>query len=185
MYEQHSTGPQTSTALLRDIRDLRNRDQWSRFVAEYTPYLVGILRRRGFPEEEALDFVQETFMTVVNHIGDFRYDPDKRFRGWLATIALRKAWRHAERKKRAVLLGDQLTEFTAGSHSNEDRISAVLARLHAAVSELEWRAFESTVLQDHTADEAAQQLGIARGYIYVCRSRAKKKLMELLEEGDE
>jgi RNA polymerase sigma factor (sigma-70 family) len=189
-----SSGPPTSTTLLREIRDLRNRDEWRRFVDTYTPYLKGILRRRGFSQEDTLDLMQETFVAVVDHIGDFQYDPSRRFRGWLATIALRKASRHALRDKRRLParggtanLG-VLGGLPGNQCSNEDeerRLSILLGRLRAALNELEWKVFESTALEDTPFDEAAAKLGIAAGYLYVCRSRARKALLRLLEEGDE
>ena len=66
------SGPPTSTGLLRDIRDLRNGDQWRRFVDTYIPFLEGLLRRRGFCAADTADLIQETFIAVVDHIGYFR-----------------------------------------------------------------------------------------------------------------
>ena len=180
--------------MLREIRDLRNRDQWKRFVDEYTPYLTAMLRRRGFSQEDTLDVIQETFVTVADHIGDFQYDPSKRFRGWLATIALRKAWRHASQERRRVpacggttnlrRIGDHALERDLDEDEDEERrLSILLGRLRATLTDLEWKAFELTVLGDVAIDQAAARLDIAVGYLYVCRSRARKAVVRLLEEG--
>lgn len=188
------SGPLTSTTLLRDLREFGNWEQWKRFVDTYTPFLEGILRRRGFSREDALDLVQETFVAVVDHIGDFQYDPSQRFRGWLATIALRKASRHYFREKRrrparggTANLGmvDDLPGNQSSDEKEEQRLSIVLGRLRAALNPLEWKVFELTALGNTPVDAAARQLGIATGYLYVCRSRARKTLLRLLEEGDE
>ena len=85
------SGPLTDSKLLRSVRDLQDADSWREFIDIYGPYLVGVLTRWAFCDHDALDLVQETFIAVMNHIGDFEYDHSKRFRGWLATIALRKA----------------------------------------------------------------------------------------------
>jgi RNA polymerase sigma factor (sigma-70 family) len=189
-----SSGPPTSTTLLREIRNLRNRDQWGRFVATYTPYLECMLRRRGFSQEDTLDLIQETFLAVSQHIGDFQYDPSKRFRGWLATIALRKASRHALRGKRrpparggTANLG-ALADLPGGQSSEEAeqrRVLILLGRLRAALNDLEWKVLELTMLGATRIDEAAAQLGITTGYLYVCRLRVRKTLSRLQEEGDE
>lgn len=50
---------------------------------------------------------------------------------------------------------------------------------------LEWAVFEMTVLGEVPIEEAAKRLEIREGYVYVCRSRAKKTLVRLQEEGDE
>jgi RNA polymerase sigma-70 factor, ECF subfamily len=195
MSHRSSSGPPTSPTLLREIRDLRNQDEWRRFVDQYTPFLTGMLLRRGLSPEDAADLIQETFAAIVDHIGDFQYDPRKRFRGWLATIALRKAWRYVSRDRRREAaqggttnlrrLGDQPGD--AGAPDDEEqRLSLVLGQLRAALNELEWEVFSRTVLADTSIDEAAKQLSIAAGYAYVCRSRARKTLMHLLkEQGDE
>ena len=160
----------------------------------YIPFLEGLLRRRGFSAADTADLIQETFVAVVDHIGDFRYDPSKRFRGWLATVALRKAWRHNLRDKRSPKAfggdGNQEVadgvpaEFNAGE-GEEAQVAILLGRLRASLGELEWQVFEMTVIKDTAIDEAAAELAISRGYLYVCRSRAKKTLLRLLEEDDE
>lgn len=188
-----SGGPQTSVTLFGEIKDLRNADQWRRFVDTYLPFLANMLRRRGIPAEDIPDVVQETFVAVVDHIGDFEYDPRKRFRGWLATIALRKAWRHQQRAKRggAALGGtanlDLLDNVSGGPGEGDEerRVPILLGRLRAALSDLEWQVFEMTVVRDVSVADAAERLGIALGYLYVCRSRAKRTLLQLLEQGDE
>ncbi len=160
----------------------------------YTPYLEDLLRRRGLSPADSSDVIQETFVAIVDHIGDFQYDPTRRFRGWLATIALRKASRHmlrAKRKHRA--LGgttnlDKINEHSGDlgpGEAEERRLSMLLGRWRVALGELEWKVVEWTVLRDVSIDEAAKSLGIAVGYLYVCRSRARKTLLRLMEEGDE
>jgi len=188
-----TSGPDTSTRLLEEIRDLRSREHWRRFVDMYTPYLEGLLRRRGFAPADVADVVQETFVAVVDHIGDFRYDPTKRFRGWLATIALRKAARITRRQRqgRAAaggsgnlgLVGD-VARQAASPDDEERRLTELLGRLQAALTDLEWQVFELTVLNTTATAAAAAQLGISTGYLFVCRSRAKHTLLRLLEEGD-
>jgi RNA polymerase sigma-70 factor (ECF subfamily) len=188
-------GPTTSSTLLQRVRDPRNREDWERFVATYGPFLIRLLRRRNLSPEDALDVVQETFQTVVDRIGDFRYDPEKRFRGWLATVALRKAWRYLARKHREPAAGAGGTTNMARAEAIPDlqpceidethRLETILDRLRAEVSPLEWDVFRLTVLEDIPPKAAAEQLQIELGYLYVCRSRGKRALRRILEQGDE
>ena len=192
MTGQASAGPATSATLLDRIRDLKNQQDWERFIAIYGPFLVRFLRRRGLTHDDALDVVQETFVTLIDHLGDFRYDPEKRFRGWLATVALRKAWRYLDRKGREPA-GEggtthlAMVERIPGRDGDEqtERLEAVLDRVRAEVPPLEWDVFRFTVLQDMDPKAAAERLHIEIGYLYVCRSRVKRVLRRIVEQGDE
>jgi RNA polymerase sigma factor (sigma-70 family) len=153
-----------------------------------------LLRRRSLSPEDALDVVQETFLTVVDHIGDFQYDPDKRFRGWLATVALRKAWRYLERKHREpggaggtanLDRAEAIPDDRPCAADEAHRLEAVLDRLRAELPPLEWEVFRLTVLENTSPKAAAEQLKIELGYLYVCRSRGKCALRRILEQGDE
>ena len=184
----------TSATLLDNIRSLKNQDAWERFVALYGPYLMRLLMRRGLTHDDALDVVQDTLVTVVDHIGDFHYDPEKRFRSWLATVALRKAWRHRERRQREPAVHGGTTNLQwmqqqaepGGAHDGQtDRIETALDRLRAESPPVEWGVFRLTVLEDTDCRAAAEQLQIEIGYLYVCRSRVKRRLRRILEQDDE
>ena len=188
------SGPLTDSKLLRSVRDLRDGDSWREFIDIYGPYLVGVLTRRGIPHHDALDVVQETFIVVMDHIGDFEYDHSKRFRGWLATIALRKAWRLSppwEHGRRApggttnLLLLGGLAGGATDWDAMESRLQIVLQRTRAMVSPLDWQAFQMTVLECVDNKTAAQSLGIEIGHLYVGKSRVKNVLERMLEETDE
>ncbi|NLF69057.1 MAG: sigma-70 family RNA polymerase sigma factor [Candidatus Anammoximicrobium sp.] len=192
MIGQASAGPVTSATLLDRIRDLKNQQDWERFIAIYGSFLTRFLRRRGLTHDDALDVVQETFVTLVDHIGDFRYDPEKRFRGWLATVALRKAWRYLDRQGREPAgaggtTHQAIVEGIPGRDGDDrtERLEAVLDRVRAEVPPLEWDVFRLTVLEDIASKVAAEQLHIEIGYLYVCRSRVKRVLRRILEQGDE
>jgi RNA polymerase sigma factor (sigma-70 family) len=194
MNEQSSAGPPTSSTLLSRIRDLTSRGDWERFVSLYGPFLERFLRRRGLTPDDALDVVQETFTAVVDHIGDFQYDPERRFRGWLATIALRKAWRHLAQRRREPLGAGGTTHMAAveawpddghGVSDETDRWEVILDRVRAEISSREWDAFRLTVLEDVECQAAAERLHMQLGHLYVCRSRAKRALQRVLEQGYE
>ena len=194
MSPRSDSGPLTKSQLLRDVRDLRNSAAWQEFVDTYGPYLAGILKRRGIPRDDALDLVQETFLAVMKHIGHFQYDHRRRFRAWLATIAIRKAWRFLEMQGRRQpapggtsnlwMLGN-LAGGEADWETQEARLQIVLQRTLTLVNPLEWRAFQMTVLECIDNQTAAQTLGIEIGYLYVCKSRVKRVLKEVQEETDE
>lgn len=184
----------TRSSLLSRVRNLQDQESWTEFVEIYGVFLERVLRRLQIPPDDALDLVQETFQTVVNHIGDFEYDRSKRFRGWLATIAFRKASRFFEKKKR--LLGPAggtvnlgAIHGAAGELLDEqwyaERVRIAADRTKAKVGRTEWEVFRRTVLEPGENQAAAEALNIDVGYLYVCKARAKKVFLQALEETDE
>lgn len=71
-------------------------------VGRYKRYLYAIIVRLVGDPDEALDLLQEAFVSA--HAALRRYDPDRPLRGWLARIALNKArdWRRKERVRAAL-----------------------------------------------------------------------------------
>ena len=66
-----------------------------------------------------------------------------------------------------------------------DRLKIILQRVRSIVSLLEWQVFETTVLGTVDPDDAAKTLKITIGHLYVCRSRVKRVVEKLLDEGYE
>jgi RNA polymerase sigma-70 factor, ECF subfamily len=189
------SGPLTDSCMLRRLRDLQDQDAWSKFFDIYATYLAGVLRRRSIPDQDIPDSIQETFVTLMDRIGDFQYDRSKRFRCWLATIALRKAWQMRRKGGKLGLRAQGGTTNVmalgdlAGSWDDwdrmETRLQIALRRARALVSPVEWRAFQLTVLESMENKAAAEVLGITVGNLYVCKSRVKSTLERVLEETDE
>lgn len=71
-------------------------------VGRYKRYLYAITVRLVGDPDDALDLVQEAFVSA--HAALWRYDPDRPLRSWLARIALNKArdWRRKERVRAAL-----------------------------------------------------------------------------------
>jgi len=180
--------PSTAQTLLEQVREFGAEDAWKTFVDRYAPFLHCVLRRLGVPDEDAADLVQDTFLTIVTHIGDFQYDPGKRFRGWLTTMATRKAYRYFQKRGRQVAWPDERFDVAQEIIDEEwyrRRLALACQRAKDEVSEVEWRAFEKTVLENESNQEAAQSLGITIGYLFVCKCKAKAVFLRALEETDE
>ena len=184
----------TRSSLLLRIRDLQDRRSWEEFVEIYGPFLLRVLRRHGISREDAMDVVQETFQTVATHIGEFQYDPGKSFRRYLSTIAVRRAWNLLRSKQhRPAAAGGtghvQVLQQVRGEVVDEEwyrrRLEMAVELARRRLSDREAEVFTLSDLQGLADQEVAGRLGIDIGNVYVCKSRARKKVKQALEEIDD
>ncbi len=87
----------TPVSLLQRLRRPGEAQDWERFVALYTPFLLYWARRLGAGPEERADLVQDVLTVMVQKLPDFAYDKGKSFRGWLRTITINR-WRDRLRR---------------------------------------------------------------------------------------
>jgi RNA polymerase sigma-70 factor (ECF subfamily) len=88
----------TPVSLLERLRHPDQPAAWERFVELYTPLLCHWARRLGLRGPDGADFVQDVFTVLVQKLPEFRYDPGKRFRGWLWTVTV-NTWREPGRQE--------------------------------------------------------------------------------------
>ena len=89
----------TPTSLLERLRQPFDPEAWSRFVSLYTPLIYSWACRAGLQEQDALDLVQDVFVTLLRVLPTFSYDRDRSFKRWLRTVTL-NTWRNARKPRR-------------------------------------------------------------------------------------
>src|SRR4051794_24206621 len=88
----------TPVSLLEQLRSPQATRAWPQFVSLYTPLLHHWAGRLGLQGDAAADFLQDFFVLLLEKMPAFRYDPARRFRGWLWTLFTN---RYAELQRRA------------------------------------------------------------------------------------
>ena len=73
----------TSPTLLGRTADWRDHAAWQAFVARYDPLIRSWCREYRFDDELASDVSQLFWIELADKMRSFRYDPSRRFRGWL------------------------------------------------------------------------------------------------------
>jgi RNA polymerase sigma-70 factor (ECF subfamily) len=176
----------TPSSLLERLRQPFEPEAWARFVSLYTPLIYSWGRRVGLHEEDAVDLVQDVFVTLLQILPTFTYDRQKSFRRWLWTVTLNKWRKDRKQPDNRLVLGfggqpepvavaDDLE--TAWEAEYQCHLTGQALRLmQADFEETTWRACWEMVAAERPAAEVAAELGLTVGAVYAAKFRVMKRL---------
>jgi RNA polymerase sigma-70 factor (ECF subfamily) len=188
--------PLTRASLLVQIRDGTNHTAWREFVDLYGPVVYGFARQRGLQDADAADLMQDVLRSVSSAIGRLDYNRAQgTFRGWLFTITRNKVFNFlSARRIRPQASGDSTTNRILSQepdgHDGSDTweleyqrrlASLAMDRVKGEFQENTWRAFWLTAVESVPVADAARQLGMSPGAIYVAKSRVLARLKDEVE----
>lgn len=192
--------PETRESLLLQIRDPENRLAWEEFVEIYRPVVYGVAVARGLQHADALDLVQNVFVSIAGSIARWeKQDQKTRFRNWLLRVAKNATLNAMTRRPpdRAAG-GSQVVDALKGVANDEQANERELEReyqrqlyrhaaekVRAKVSEANWRAFQMTAIEGIPIETVSAELGKSPGAIYAARSRIMKQLAEIVSQLEE
>lgn len=187
--------PNTRASLIMRLPTATDAAAWREFTEIYEPFVYRFARRKGLQHADACELTQEVFLAVARAIDRYEIDQARaQFRTWLFRIArncVLKLW--AKQRRSAMVLDSQvwqqlsesLDDRSAETAEEEDLLeyrrevlSYALLRAKRSVKPATWEAFRLTALQQRSVDEAAAELQVQRGMIYVARSRVINRLRE-------
>ncbi len=87
-------GTATRPELLARAGDWSDGEAWTILVRRDEPLLRSLCRQARLSEDESDEVVQRVWIDLARRLGSFRYDPSRRFRGWLATLGRSRIVRH-------------------------------------------------------------------------------------------
>ena len=89
-----------------------NREALRRLYERYSRYAMGVSLRIVPEREDALDIVQDAFVSILTTVGSFEYRGEGSLRNWVAKITTNRAldWM---REHDRLLFSDQLPDETA------------------------------------------------------------------------
>jgi RNA polymerase sigma-70 factor (ECF subfamily) len=197
----------TSPTLLRRTADWRDHDAWREFVARYDPLIRNWCREYGFGDDLAAEVIQHIWIELADRLRSFRYDPSRRFRGWLRRCFDWRAVdviRHRSREERALRSLDGSArgaverwllapEWPGAEEGEEDEdpaprrllllnlVEEVQAAVRAKVHDLTWQAFWHIAIDGWSTRKTADVLNMS----YAAAHAAHKRVLDrLAEEGD-
>jgi RNA polymerase sigma-70 factor (ECF subfamily) len=182
----------TSSSLIRRVRDRADAQSWREFVALYEPLLLGYVRSRGIGEDDAGDLVQDIFSRLVRALPRFELDHARgRFRTYLYQVAmnaLKDWWAQAGRRDAAeeewgrrwgegpTPGPDEEPEWLVRYHRRV--LEFALERVRARTRPVTWACFQEHLLRGRPVAEVAAEMGITTNTLYVNASRVLKKVRE-------
>ena len=192
--------PETRASLILRLPNAADAAAWDEVVAIYGPLVFRLARRRGLQIADADDLVQDVFAAVAKQIEAWLERTDRgRFRAWVLRIARNIAVNRLSRMPLggAAIGGGWVCDFVEtpvrqSELSNQFdlefqrevfRWAAVQVR--TVVSESTWQAFQLTHVDEVPIADAAGQLGISIGAVYIARNRVMKRLRELALQFEE
>lgn len=178
----------TSINLLERVRHLEDHAAWERFVGLYSPLLLRWACRTGLPTTEAIDFVQDVLIILLQELPSFQYEPNRgTFRGWLKTLTYRNLtlrrgeWNPAANsvgRPTHVAASEDAAAFMEEQEYQDFLVRRALEIMKSDFAESTWRACWMHTVGGQTAADVGRQLGMSEGAVYVAKGRVLRRLRE-------
>jgi RNA polymerase sigma-70 factor (ECF subfamily) len=163
-------------------------------VEIYAPLVYRLARRRGLQDADAADLTQDVLQAVNRAAPRLDYDPERgAFRSWLFTVARNKLQTFlARRRRRERFSGPEVLEGLAAPDPAEEAIweqeyqqrlfDWAAERVRGDFQPTTWRAFWLTAIENRPPAEAARELGVSVGAVYIAKSRVLARLREQIQQ---
>src|SRR6476619_5822750 len=120
--------PTTRVILLVQLRqDPSDQAGWEEFVEHYGRQIYRWCRQWKLQDADAEDVTQDILVKLARKLRAFAYDPSRRFRGWLKTVA-HHAWRDfmdSPRRGQAAAGDGQIWELMQTLEAREDLVQTL------------------------------------------------------------
>lgn len=157
---------------------------WADFVATYGPAVVQWCRRHGLQHSDAHDVSQDVLLRFWRHAEAFRYDPARRFRGYLRRMVVTAVsdWSRSRRDDRMGTGNAAIQALLSTIPAREELVRRMeeafdLEIVQMAMQEVEcrveprtWEAFRLLAFERLPAAEVASRLAMTVDNAYRARS---------------
>lgn len=186
--------PLTRGSLLQRLNERPdNHEAWREFVRIYGDHVIHWVRGRGLQDSDAADVAQDVLLRFWKQAAKFRYDPTRRFRGYLRQIVTSALadWNTARAGDRPPGT-DAGHELLASLPAREDLVTRIeqaydtellalaMDDVKARVQPHTWQAFELLAIERRSGAEVAEALGIDVGLAYVARRNVQRMIRETI-----
>lgn len=170
------------------------RDSQKALYDLFFAFSMGICVRYTQGEEDAMEVVQDGFLKIFRHLGDFISPKDSEslfpaFRGWLKKIMVYTAIDHYRSQKKHQPTNDidtQSYKLASGNHHPLDKLAyEELIRLVQTLSPAYRAVFNLFVIDGFSHEEISRKLGISVGTSKSNLAKARENLRHMLKKTHE
>jgi RNA polymerase sigma-70 factor (ECF subfamily) len=186
----------TRTSLLIRLRqEPADQGAWNEFVERYGGMIQAWCQRWGLQPADADDVSQNVLLKLAHHLRSFVYDPSRRFRGFLRTMAHNACMDYLDSRRRVVAVGSDLSVYSVleSVEARDDlaarleeafdleRLEVAQGRVRERVEPHTWEAFRLTALEGKSGADAAALLEMQVGTVFKAKSKVQQMLREEIE----
>lgn len=146
--------------------------------------------RAGLQAQDAADLVQEVFLTLLQKLATFTYQPGKSFRAWLHAVTLNK-WRDKQKHKaplptvagaslKEIAVPDPATALFEADYQHH-LVGRALEIMQTDFQPATWKAAWDVIVEGKPAAAVAAERGLTLDAVYAARSRVLRRLRQELD----
>jgi RNA polymerase sigma-70 factor (ECF subfamily) len=161
-------------------------------VKRYGRQILQWCRQWRLQEADAEDVTQIVLAKLAQKLADFQYDPSRRFRGWLKTLAYHALSDYLEARRRPGegSGGDDVAQVLDSLAARDDLVRQLteefdrelleeaMRRVQLRVPAHHWEVFRLTALENLSGAEVADRLGMKVATVFTTRSKVQKQVQE-------
>lgn len=164
---------------------------WRQLVQVYSPLVFYWARRGGLRDADSADVVQDVWQSVSTALPRFRPDEHKgSFRGWLWMITRNKLHDHFRARagkaeaaggSEARLYLENIPESEPVDESGTQEqglLHRTLELIRGEFEERTWRAFWRMTVENRSAAEVGEELGLTPNAVHQAKFRVLRRLRE-------
>ena len=187
----------TRRSLLSRLKNWDDQESWRVFFDTYWKLIYTAARRAGLSEPEAQDVVQETVISVLKSMADFKYrSTNGSFKSWLLQLT---SWRIGDQLRRRKPEMERRSDETSTRTDTVERLAdpssldwqkawdtdwernlmqAAIQRVKKRVDAKAYQIFDLLVFKEWEVLRVARALRVNRAQVYLIKHRVSKALKE-------
>lgn len=185
--------PTTDPGLIGRLGDWTDHLAWREFVRRYDLVIRDHCREFRLDPDALEELCQRTWIDLARCLRTYRYDPGRRFRGWLRRLCQSRAidFYRQRRAEGRYGLGPIPADFVdpADDEPAEDELRpALLVRaeriqeqVRPRVDDRTWRVFWRIAVEGESVRSVADDIGLSYAAAFAAQKRVRRMLREQAE----